>query len=73
LQSSDAKVNVSVGTGLTDDMRSTLKEKDVLDKIVTIKYNSRISNKQGEDSLFLPVFLEIRQDKSKADSSSKIK
>ena len=73
LQSSDAKVNVSVGTGLTDDMRSTLKEKDVLDKIVTIKYNSRISNKQGEDSLFLPVFLEIRQDKTKADSSSKIK
>ena len=73
LQSSDAKINVSVGTGLTDDMRSTLKEKDVLDKIVTIKYNSRISNKQGEDSLFLPVFLEIRQDKTKADSSSKIK
>lgn len=73
LQSSDAKINVSVGTGLTDDMRSTLKEKDVLDKIVTIKYNCRISNKQGEDSLFLPVFLEIREDKSKADSSSKIK
>jgi ATP-dependent DNA ligase len=73
LQSSDAKVNVSVGTGFTDDMRNTFKKKDVLDKIVTIKYNSRISNKQGEDSLFLPVFLEIREDKSKADSSSKIK
>ena len=73
LQSSDAKVNVSVGTGFTDDMRSSLKKKDVLDKIVTIKYNSRISNKQGEDSLFLPVFLEIREDKSKADASSKIK
>ena len=73
LQSADAKINVSVGTGLTDEMRSTLKEKDVLDKIVTIKYNSRISNKQGEDSLFLPVFLEIREDKTKADASSKIK
>lgn len=73
LQSSDAKVNVSVGTGFTDDMRDSIKKKDVLDKIVTIKYNSRISNKQGEDSLFLPVFLEIREDKSKADSSSKIK
>ena len=73
LQSSDAKVNVSVGTGLTDEMRQTLTEKDVLGKVVTVKYNARINNKQGEDSLFLPVFLEIREDKTAADSSAKIK
>jgi ATP-dependent DNA ligase len=73
LRSSDAKVNVAVGTGLTDDMRSTLKPVDVLNKIVAIKYNARISNKKGEDSLFLPVFLEIREDKSEADASKDIK
>lgn len=73
LRSSDAKVNVAVGTGLTDDMRSTLKPIDVLNKIVAIKYNARISNKKGEDSLFLPVFLEIREDKSEADASKDIK
>lgn len=74
LQSSDAKVNVSVGTGLTDEMRSELTAKKVKGKIVTVKYNARISSKnKGEDSLFLPVFLEIREDKTVADSSKKIK
>lgn len=72
LRSSDAVVNVAVGTGLTDDMRSTLKPEDVVGKIITIKYNARINNKKGEDSLFLPVFLEIREDKVVADSSKKI-
>ena len=73
LQSSDGKINVSVGTGLTDEMRSELTFKKVKGKIVTVKYNARINNKKGEDSLFLPVFLEIREDKSTADSSKKIK
>lgn len=73
LKSSDSVVNVSVGTGLTDDLRDLLKPKDVIGKIVTVKYNSRINNKKGEDSLFLPVFLEIREDKTTADSSKKIK
>lgn len=73
LQSSDAKINVSVGTGLTDEMRSELTLKKVQGKIVTVKYNARINNKKGEESLFLPVFLEIREDKTVADSSKKIK
>lgn len=73
LQSSDGKINVSVGTGLTDEMRSELTAKKVKGKIVTVKYNARINNKKGEDSLFLPVFLEIREDKTTADSSKKIK
>lgn len=74
LQSSDAKVNVSVGTGLTDEMRESLRANDVVGKIITVKYNARITskNREGEDSLFLPVFLEIREDKTKADSSKKI-
>ena len=73
LTSSDGKINVSVGTGLTDEMRSTLTPKMVEGKIVTVKYNARINNKKGEDSLFLPVFLEIREDKTTADSSKKVK
>lgn len=73
LTSSDGKINVSVGTGLTDEMRSTLTSKMVEGKIVTVKYNARINNKKGEDSLFLPVFLEIREDKTTADSSKKVK
>ena len=65
---------MSVGTGLTDEMRSELTAKKVKGKIVTVKYNARISSKnKGEDSLFLPVFLEIREDKTVADSSKKIK
>jgi DNA ligase-1 len=73
LQSSDGKINVAVGTGLTDEMRSELTFKKVKGKIVTVKYNARINNKKGEDSLFLPVFLEVREDKTTADSSKKIK
>ena len=73
LTSSDGKINVSVGTGLTDQMRSTLTSKMVEGKIVTVKYNARINNKKGEDSVFLPVFLEIREDKTTADSSKKVK
>jgi hypothetical protein len=73
LESSDGVVKVSVGTGLSDELRATLKRKDVVGKIVAVKYNSRITNKLGEESLFLPVFVEIREDKTKADSSKKIK
>jgi hypothetical protein len=40
---------------------------------VAVKYNARIKNKQGEESLFLPVFVEIRDDKDVADSSKIIK
>jgi hypothetical protein len=38
-----------------------------------VKYNSRITNKQGEESLFLPVFIELRDDKDVADQSKDIK
>jgi hypothetical protein len=38
-----------------------------------LKYNSRITNKQGGDSLFLPIFLEIREDKTEPDNYKDIK
>lgn len=73
-QSSDGKVVVSVGTGLSDDQRKTLKPKDVVGRIVSVLYNARISDKRGgPDALFLPRFVEFRDDKDKADHSKTIK
>lgn len=69
-ESSDGVIKVSVGSGFTDDDRKNL---DLLDKIISVKYNARIRNKQGEESLFLPIFLSERPDKESADSSKDIK
>jgi len=41
---------------------------------VAVKYNARIQDKKTlQHSLFLPVFLELREDKAIADASSSIK
>jgi ATP-dependent DNA ligase len=72
-ESADGIIKVNVGSGFNDTHRKTLKEKDVLGKIVAIKYNARIKSKSGEESLFLPVFVEIREDKNSADSSKEVK
>lgn len=72
-QSDDAVVKVNVGSGFSDSQRSELWKQNLLDKIVSIKYNNRIVNKKGEDSLFLPIFVEIREDKEHADYSEDIK
>lgn len=73
LESSDGKVRTAVGSGFTDADRDTITP-EVIGKIVTIKYNARISKKGSEtDSLFLPIFLEIREDLNEANSSAEIK
>ena len=69
-ESSDGVVKVDVGSGLSDDDR---KRDDYIGKIVAVTYNARIKNKQGEESLFLPRLIEVREDKSEADSSERIK
>ena len=71
-ESSDGKIKVNVGSGFNDAHRKNLGS-EILDKIVAIKYNSRIKNKLGDESLFLPIFVEIRDDKDIADSSKDIK
>jgi len=71
-ESADGVVKVNVGSGFTEEHRKKYWKEKLIDKIVAIKYNSRIKNKQGEDSLFLPVFIEIRDDKSVADTSKVI-
>jgi len=72
-ESADGVVKVNVGSGFNDAHRKNLKEKDLLGKIVAVKYNARIKNKQGDESLFLPIFVEVRDDKDVADTSKEIK
>jgi hypothetical protein len=71
-ESSDGVIKVRVGSGFTDEQRKTLGE-EIVDKVAAVKYNTRIKNKIGEESLFLPIILEIRDDKEVADSSKEIK
>lgn len=72
-ESADGIVKVNVGSGFTDAHRKQYWKENLIDKIVAVKYNSRIKNKNGEESLFLPVFIELRDDKDVADNSKVIK
>ena len=72
-ESADGVIKVNVGSGFTEEHRKKYWKENLVDKIVAIKYNMRIKNKQGEDSLFLPVFIELRDDKTVADSDKVIK
>ncbi len=72
-ESADGIVKVRVGSGFNDEHRKNFWGDNLVDKIVAIKYNSRIKNKLGEESLFLPIFVEIRDDKDVADVSKDIK
>ena len=72
-ESADGVVKVSVGSGFSDLQRKQYWAENLVDRIVAIKYNSRITNKQGEESLFLPVFIELRDDKDIADLSKDVK
>jgi hypothetical protein len=71
-ESADGVIKVSVGSGFTDADRQSIGN-DVIGKVAAIKYNMRIKNKAGEESLFLPIVLEIRWDKEEADDSNSIK
>ena len=69
------RLTVAVGSGFNDDHRTNLwsVRDSLIGKIVAVKYNMRIQNKQGEESLFLPIFVEVRDDKDVADSLDAIK
>jgi hypothetical protein len=71
-ESADGVIKTNVGSGFSDAQRKSLGE-DIIGKIAAIKYNMRSKNKQGEESLFLPIVLEIREDKEDADHSKDIK
>jgi ATP-dependent DNA ligase len=63
----DGGVEVNVGSGFNDEDRKMLPN-DIVGKIITVKYNEVIQDKnKNTKSLFLPIFVELRLDKDKAD------
>lgn len=76
--SSDKLVEVAI-SGFDDVLRQWITDNitQLMGKIVTVKYNERITsqdkNRAGVDSLFLPRFQEFRNDKLVADSTNEIK
>lgn len=74
VQSEDGIVTTGVGTGFNDEARNMFwaNRKDLIGKIVTVEYNA-LSESNGNYSLFLPVFIELRDDKDAADTFEKIK
>ena len=70
LTNADGSIKVNVGTGITDSVRQELTNlgKNLIGKIVEVKYNSTIQNKENNKlSLFLPVFVQVRTDKENSD------
>ena len=66
--SKDGTLKVRVGSGLTDEDRKRDPD-EFIGKIVSVKYNEKIQDKNSSDSrLFLPIFQELRLDKSEADN-----
>ena len=74
LESDCGNIRVNVGTGFSDDDRNSITAESSIGRIVAIKYNARIKDKNSDvESLFLPVFVEFRSDKSVADRAEVIK
>lgn len=72
-ESSDGKLKVNLGTGLTDRDRIDFKKRFFVGDIVTAKANSVIeSNSKDTFSLFLPRYVEVRRDKTEADTLERI-
>jgi len=74
LESACGSLRTNVGTGFTDEHRDMFTKENTIGKIVSVKYNSKIKDKGDNGwALFLPVFLEVREDKIKPDTLEKIK
>jgi ATP-dependent DNA ligase len=72
LRTSCGGLEVGVGSGFNDKDRDTIGQ-EVIGKIVTVKYNAVVDDKRTDTkSLFLPIFLEVREDKTTADALSKL-
>lgn len=76
IESKDAVVKCKVGSGLTDAQRKKffLTQDEMIGRIVTVKGNDLVTNesKQDQYSIFLPRFVEVRDDKTVADTFDKI-
>jgi ATP-dependent DNA ligase len=76
-ESECGKLKVNVGSGFTDSdlsqMNERIKNNELIGKIAVVRYNERITDKYGNESLFLPRFIEIREDKNIANLINEIK
>jgi DNA ligase-1 len=79
VQSSDGVIDTWVGSGLSDGIRKNTKMFDDAvesGKIVCVRYNdvveSENTDRVGLKSLYLPRFIEVREDKTEADSSQRV-
>jgi len=68
-EDSSGKVKVKVGAGFTDqDLKDLSENPDShIGKVCAVQYNVIINDKNNNWSLFLPRFVEIRNDKDQAD------
>lgn len=74
LESACGGIRVNVGTGFSDADRRSITAANSIGRIVAIKYNARIKDKNSDvESLFLPVFMEFRDDKTEADAAKAVK
>lgn len=72
----DHLLKVNVGSGFSDELRAEINSNrfDWIGAIITVKSNEIMYAKRGkvEHSLFLPVFIERRFDKSEADTFAEV-
>ena len=70
-ETDDGLIQTKVGTGFSDEQRKLYTKDFVIGKIVELEYNMRIESKREDkvDSLFLPRFIELREDKDTTNSS----
>lgn len=72
-ESSDGLIRVNVGTGFSDEQRHLMTKEHMIGKIIEVKYNAKITKKVGGcDSLYLPRFVTVREDKDIANSAEEI-
>jgi len=71
--SADRKLFVSVGSGYSDEERLCWYTHDMIGRIITVAANDYITRQENNVlSLYLPTFVELREDKDVADSTSKV-
>ena len=75
VESEDKKIQFKVGSGLTDAQRKLYykQQEQLIGKIVTIRGNDIVSSETKETySIFLPRLIELREDKTVADTYEKV-
>ena len=73
LDGDNVRHGLSSNLKFNDEDRKKLTKESVEGKVITVKYNARIQSKNGDESLFLPIFVEVREDKDQADHIKDIK